>query len=230
MPLGAIATVVAGTALTIAIPVYSSGESGGAKLDWEAEEAIPDSKPAQLPGGGELKIEDATIASTRPNASNYRLYRIEATLAATGGNALPRTARCTIRVPATSLLTQSINVRASYPRPSEDDLTDQDVPANVVVQFNAKGNERVGVAIDDAFDEYTNVPGTVVEWAEYVQGRHQWRWKLPADSEETDLALSFASLWRTTGTPSGKIDCEAEPRSGQAAKVSTSGSIAEPPE
>jgi hypothetical protein len=205
-PLGAIATVAAGLLLTGVIAVVADPDKSGEFLNWDLSEEIEDSPVVGLGGGATAQIVGAGLASTRPNGSGYRLFRVDGTLRAEG-KTIPRRLECTVVVAEPALLARSLSGnRGSYPRPSNDeDVTLQNVPGAVVMDFNAKGSDAIAVALDDAILEYASVPGTIVEWITYEQGRQGWIWTLPKGTDEAEI--SFAAFWRTTGNPAGKIVC-----------------------
>ena len=83
MPTLAIATVVVGLVATAGAHVIENldlAESLDEYIEWEETGPIPDSSEAKLGRRGEIQITDATLAATRANASDYRVYRVAATL------------------------------------------------------------------------------------------------------------------------------------------------------
>ena len=204
VPRGAIAVVAVGLLACIAAALLTVGESsGGESLSWDVSGKIPDSAP------GPLRITDAAIDSTRPNASNYRLFRISGTVSADLGSfagAVP--VSCTVESGKRSVLGRTPGKRASYPLPSND-LATQSVPDQSIVRFNAKGTDIVGVPVSDAFTEYTNAKDAKVDWARYKPGRQTWNWLLRPARRTEPVTLSFATMWRTTTGPEGRIACTA---------------------
>jgi hypothetical protein len=205
VPRGAIVVIVVGLLACVATALLTVGESsGGESLSWDVSGRIPDSAP------GPLQITDAAIASTRPNASNYRLFRISGTVnadLASFSGAVP--VRCTVEAGKRSVLGRTPGKRASYPLPSND-LATQSVPDQSIVRFNAKGTDIVGVPVSDAFTDYTNANDAKVDWAHYKPGRQTWNWLLRPAKRSEPVTLSFATMWRTTTDPEGKIACSAQ--------------------
>lgn len=226
LPRGALAVVALGLALSLLAALLTIADTeGGARLDWERSGPIPGSRSVRLGTGGGLRIADAGIEATRPNASGYTLFRASATLTADlGGYSGRSQARCTVKVPKRTVLARTPGKRASYPLPSED-LRTQTVPELSVVRFNAKGTDTVGVEVEDAFDEFTNSPHVKVDWAPYQQGQQTWQWVLAPAERRQPVTLSFATMWRTTATPGATIGCSVSAGPDRA-RVATSGSLA----
>ena len=199
---------------------------GAAELDWERQVPLQDSKPAAIPGGGEMRITDAGIRVTEANASEYRLYRVAAVLTIDAGAAVGQgRARCLMRVPTRTIVAHTPNQRASYPRPSEeDDLIKQEVPERVLVEFNSHSTDLAVLDLGDAFESFTSERGVTASWVDFQAGRQGWIWGLPAGRPDKPLKLGFASIWRTTGTPAAKIACTVEIAAGTAT-VRTAGSL-----
>src|SRR5687767_12173075 len=131
MPTLAIATVAVGLVATVAAHVIENldlQESLDEYIEWEETGPIPDSREARLGRGGRIQITDASLAATRANASDYRVYRVAATLNITTGEPERRSnAACTIGVPRDVIFARTPGGRAVFPQPSED-LEIQDVP------------------------------------------------------------------------------------------------------
>src|SRR5690349_2064998 len=84
MPPLAIATVVVGLLATVAAHVIEHlhfRETLDEYIEWEDSGTIPDSPVKPLGRKGTIQITDASLAATRANTSNYRVYRVVATLA-----------------------------------------------------------------------------------------------------------------------------------------------------
>jgi hypothetical protein len=226
VPRGALAVVVLGLILSGLTALLTVDESsGGENIEWERSSSIPDSSTAKL-GDGSVRITDAGFEAPRANASGYSLYRVAGTLNVDLADFDGRAeARCTVDVPANAVLARTPNKRASYPLPSED-LRAQAVPELSVVRFNAKGTDVVGVEVEDAFDEFTNSPDVKVDWAPYQKGQQTWEWVLLPRQRTEPVTLSFATMWRTTGTPGAKLACTAE-AAGKTAHVGTGGTLSE---
>jgi hypothetical protein len=205
VPRGAILVVIVGLLACVATALLTVDQSsGGEDLTWDLDGKIPDSSP------GPLKVTDASISATRPNASGYKLFRISGTANLDLGSfagAVP--VSCTVEAPKRSVLGRTPDKRASYPLPSTD-LASQAVPDLSIVRFNAKGTDIVGVPVSDAVSYFTNANDVKVDWASYKPGRQTWNWVLRPAKRKEPVTLSFATMWRTTADPGGKIRCDAQ--------------------
>jgi hypothetical protein len=208
-PRGALAVVLVGLLATAAAARLSTeGPLGSTSLSWLERAALPASRPAALPGGGEMRLARAAISATEANGSGYRLYRVVATLRI-GPGASPKRGlvRCTVQVPAVrALIAHTPETRAAYPLPSTE-LSLQLVPGQASIEFSSAGAELARVGLGDAFRTFVNRPGVVVEWEPFEVGWQGWEWRLPPRRFHRRLRLSFASIWRTSGTPAARIAC-----------------------
>ncbi len=197
---------------------------GATELAWEAKAAIPDSRPAQIPGGGAAQIVDASLRATERNVSEFRLYRQAATLRI-GPDAAVGRARvaCVVRVPHDAIVAHSLEGIAAYPLPSEN-LVDQPVTERPLVKFNSHSTELARVELGDAFERFAARPGITLEWASYRPQRQRWEWGLPPGRSAAALELGFASIWRTTTTPAARIACTVTTGAGSTT-VRTSGAF-----
>jgi hypothetical protein len=227
LPLGALLTVAAGLALTVVCAFLANVDlATGERIEYESEAEVPDSRPAQLGGDGEVRIVGAGLAATRGNNSEFRIYRVTGTLRVDPGSSQRRIdADCAVRVPEGVILARTPGRRASFPQPSED-LRAQEVPEVVVLRFNAKGSDINGVELNDAFESYTNSEDVLVEWSTYEQGSHRWEWVAKAAKRNAPIVLNFASMWRTTSVPpAADISCQVAIADGEPARVSTGGQL-----
>jgi hypothetical protein len=226
LPRGAIAVVAIGLLVTVAAHLLTNVDlATGERLEYEESAEIPALQPADL-GDGRVQITQGAIDATRANTSGYRIFRISAGLEIDPGATRRRIdADCTTEVPDGVIIARTPGRRASFPQPSEA-LASQDVPEIVILRFNAKGSDVNGVELTDALDSYTNVPGVIVEWSPYRQGRHSWEYVFEAGEDSGPLEVSFASLWRTTTTqPAASIQCTVTEARGATARVQTRGSL-----
>ncbi|HEY2334239.1 MAG TPA: hypothetical protein VGH58_04425 [Solirubrobacterales bacterium] len=229
-PRGALIVIAIGLLATVAAALLSTSDksAGAASLEWEVEQGLPSSKPASVPGGGgTMQLVDAGLRGTGQNVSGYQLYRSAATLsiskrAPIGGGRVD----CKVLVPPRhTIVAHTPNNRGSYPRPSEEeDLIKQEVPEQVVVEFTAHGTDAAIVELGDAFNEFVDERGVTVSWAPFRIGRQGWQWGLPPGRPARQLDLGFASIWRTTGTPTAQISCTLTTSAG-ASTVKTGGSL-----
>jgi len=228
-PRGAIAVVVVGLIATLAAALLTTDAATGSatELFWEAKAPLPDSKPAPIPAGGAAQVSEAGIRVTEPNFSGYRIFRVAAVLKIGAGSAVGRgRVRCTARALGDAEIAQTPDLRASYPRSSEE-LIRQDLPERTLVEFNSHGTELATLPLGDAFDRFADERGIVVEWAPYRAGREGWQWGLPPGRPKQPLELGFASFWRTTGTPAARISCTIQTGSGSAT-IRIAGQLVEP--
>ena len=211
--IGLLATVVA------ALLANPNASAGAVALEWEQHAPLPDSRPAPLPGGGTIQLVEGGLRASGRNVSGYQLLRVAAVLSLSKGAAVGNgRATCTIRVPRLhTLVTHAPGNRGLYPRPSEgEDLTKQDVPSEVVVEFNSQGT-------------FVDEHGVTVSWAPFQIGRQGWQWGLPPGHPRRPLDLGFAAIWRTTAKPTVHVACAVTTSAGTA-RVSTVGVLAgEPP-
>ena len=227
-PRGALAVVAIGLVATFAAAFLATDESIGsaAELFWEAKAPLPDSKRVPIPGGGGMQLSEAGIRATEPNISGYRIFRVAAVLKIDAGAAVGRgRIRCTVQALSDAEIAQTPDLRASYPRSSEE-LIRQELPERTLVEFNSHGTDLATLPLGDAFDRFANEGGIVVEWAPYRVGRETWQWGLPSGQPSSPLELGFASFWRSTGTPAARISCTVETGAGKAT-VRTAGELAE---
>jgi len=208
MPRGAIATVVVGLIATVAAALLASdASSSAAELEWQRTAPLPASEAAELPGGGEMRLGDGQILSTRENAGESVLYRVSEVLDIRNGAAAPPVrVRCEIVGSGDAVVASTPDKRAAYPLPSEE-LTEQSPPEQSVVRFYSKGSDMTRVDIDDAFSAYTNRAGVLADWEEYREGRQGWFWDLPATRAGETVRLGFATVWKATPPFSADVAC-----------------------
>lgn len=231
MPRGARIVVAVGLFACIAAALLSdsNASSGAAALEWEGKQPLPDSRPAQIPGGGgAMQIVDAGLRATGTSVSGYQLYRVAGVLSIDKGAPVGNgRVICTIRVPTRTIVAHTPNNRGSYPRPSEEeDLIKQEVPERVVVEFNSHGTDAAIVDLGDAFKQFSGERGITVSWSPFEVGRQGWQWGLPPGRPATQLELGFASIWRTTSKPAAHLSCTLTTSAGTAS-VKTAGTLAE---
>jgi hypothetical protein len=226
-PRGALAVIAVGLLATVAAALLSTDESGGAwvEVEWAARGALPDSRPARIPGGGSMRLEDAGLRVTEANINGERLFRLAAVLRIDAGAAVGQArVGCTMRGGGAELARTGDN-RGAFPRStSEESLTKQEVPDRVGLKFHISGGEYASLELGDAFDSYTDLHGVVGTWEAHRPDSMGWQWGLPEGRPAELLALGFASFWKTTRAPSGSVSCALENAVGRAV-VRTAGSL-----
>jgi hypothetical protein len=225
-PRGALIVIAIGLLATVAAAVLSTDKPiGAATLEWIEEAPMAKSKPAAIPGGGEMQLSEAEMRSTEPNISDYTLFRVSAVLRIDAGSAIGQgRLSCAVQVPQRTLVAQTSKSRAVYPRSSEE-LFEQDTPETSLVEFSSHSTDLASVDVSDVFgNRYTTEQGIVVEWAPYRIGEQVWKLGLPSGRPKEDLELPFVSIWRTTTKPAARMSCTVENAAGSAT-VSTTGSL-----
>lgn len=226
-PRGAIAVVIVGLIATLAAAALATDESGGSwvEVDWAARGALSDSRPAAIPGGGSMKLEDAGLRATELNISGERIFRLAGVLRIDAGSAVGQArVDCTMRGGGAELARTGDN-RGAFPRStSEESLTKQNVPERVGLKFHISGGEYASLELGDAFDVYTPLRGVVGTWEKHRTTSMGWQWGLPEGRPEKPLTLGFASFWKTSKAPSGSVICTLENAVGSAT-VHTGGSL-----
>jgi hypothetical protein len=224
-PRGALAVIAVGLVACLAAAWLSTDKPiGAAELEWVEKAPLPDSTPVAIPGGGEMRLVEAGIRTSEPNAGGYTLYRVAAALDIDAGAAVGQgRVRCAIRVPRQTIVAKTPNSRASYPH-SSDELVKQEVPERALVEFNARSTDLAWLDLKDAIgDRFTDERGIVVEWAPFRIGQQVWKWGLPSGRPAETLRLPFASIWRTTTTPAAHIACTIETGAGRATAATKGG-------
>jgi len=216
-PRGALIVIAVGLFACLAAALASTDKPlTAAQLTWDEMAPLPDSRSVAIPGGGTMRIEQAGLRATEPNAGGYSLYRVAAVLNIRTGAAVGQgRVRCIMRVPTRTIVAHTTKQRASYPRPS-DNLIRQGVPDTALVEFNAENSDVAVVELEDAFDRYTGKTDITVEWTPYRPGQQGWDWGLPTGRPGKPLTLGFGSIWRTTATPAARIACTVETETGTA--------------
>jgi hypothetical protein len=226
-PRGAIVVVIVGLIATLAAAALATDESGGSwvEVDWAARGALPDSRPAAIPGGGSMKLEDAGLRATELNINGERIFRLAGVLRIDAGSAVGQArVDCTMRGGGAELARTGDN-RGAFPRStSEESLTKQNVPERVGLKFHISGGEYASLELGDAFDVYTPLRGVVGTWEKHRTTSMGWQWGLPEGRPEKPLTLGFASFWKTTKAPSGSVICRLDNAVGSAA-AHTAGSL-----
>jgi hypothetical protein len=231
-PRGALIVVAVGLIATLAAAALANENLSGdaVQLEWEQLREVPDSKPVAVPGGGggKMRLTDAGLRATGVNVSGYLLFRSTAVLridagAPVGGARI----LCAMRAPGGTEVAQTPQLRASYPR-SSDNLIDQETYDTSLVEFSSKGSGLAVVDIEDLPDAYATEAGIKLEWPTYKVGVERWRWFLPPGPPAEELVLPFATVWRATKVPTMEVSCTITTSAGSAT-VETAGAMGKLP-
>jgi hypothetical protein len=218
--IGLLACVVAAGAST------DKASGTAAELEWIQSKQLPDSPRKSVPGGsGEMRLLDAGILGTGTNASGYSLYRVAATLAIDAGSPVGGgRIVCSVSVPRGTEIAQTPELRATYPRSSEN-LVDQEVFEVSLLQFSSHGTDLAVVEMDDLFEDgFAGEEGIKLKWPTYEVGDERLEWFLPPHPPAERLVLPFATIWKTTKVPAADIVCGLM-ASGSFVSVRTSGAL-----
>lgn len=186
-----------------------SGES--ARLEWVKGGPVPDSKPAEVPGGrGSMQLIDGSIVATGTNVSGYALFRVATTLRVDAGSPVgDAQILCkTKAAPRTEIARSAEGLRALYPRSSESGIYSQGVPERLVMDFSARGGENVIVEAEDLrIRGFTTEKGVKLEWTEYKEGVEGLKYFIAGGKPTQDLDLPFFTIWKTTSLPAATVSC-----------------------
>jgi hypothetical protein len=232
IPRGALAVVAVGLLACVVAALVATSPTGGAaaQLEWVQQAPLPDSKAVSIPGGGgSMRLVEGDIRATGTNVSGYSLYRTAATLTVGAGAPVGRArVLCSAKVPHGTEVAQTPGSRASYPRSSEE-LSDQPVPEVVLAEFSSHGDNLAVLEFEDLFQNgFATEKGVKVEWPTYEVGEEHWEWFLPPGPPKQTLELPFASVWKTTKTPSVTLACTLTAGAGKAT-VRTAGALEHAP-
>jgi hypothetical protein len=214
--IGLIACVVA------ALATVGKGEGEAAYLEWVQASKPTASKPVQIAGGGgEMQLTEARIRATGTNVSGYSLYITGARLTVSAGAPIGDSQLlCTIKAPKGTEVAQSAgDLRATYPRSSDQGIYGQEVPETVLMDFSSKSNELASLEVPDRPLRFTTERGVKLDWPEFRVGEERLKY-LIAGKPEKDLVLPFFTIWRTTDVPSATIGCALKTSAGTS-RVST---------
>jgi hypothetical protein len=223
-----LAVVAVGLIACVAAWLLSTDEVGGSSvaIEWERRAPLPDSRPAAIPGGGSMRLEDGGLRATEENINGERIYRATSVLRIEAGSAVGQArVNCRMRGGRGAELGRTVNSRGAFPRSSgEYNLTKQEVPESVGVRLPIQGAEFASLEMGDAFEAFTDLPGVVVSWMSYRTDSQEWQWGLPEGRPQADLPLGLATFWRSAGKPAVTVSCTLENATG-AATVRTAGSF-----
>lgn len=223
--------VAVGVVATIAAALLATESVGGTsvKLEWSARTPLPDSRPAAIPGGGSMRLEEAGMRATEENVEGELVFRVASVLRIGPSSAVGQgRVRCQMRGGPGAELARTAGSRGAFPRSSgEYSLTKQDVPGSVGIKFHTRGAEYASLPLEDAFPAFTRLPGVVVSWSPYRPTHQEWQWGFPEGRPANPVKLGFASFWRTTRRPAAQIACTVTTSAGSSS-VQTGGSLRVP--
>jgi hypothetical protein len=210
-PRGALIVVAAGlvACLVAALAATGKGEGEAAQLEWVQTRAVADSDPAPVPGGrGELQLVENGIRATGTNVSGYSLFRVASTLRVSAGAPIGGgRILCTTKAPhGTEIGQTSGNLRALYPRSSENGIYKQEVPETVLIDFSSHSSELASLETTDLPSRFTSERGVKLEWPEYEVGIEHLKYFI-AGKPKQDLELPFFTVWKTTDVPTARVAC-----------------------
>ncbi len=210
-PRGAIATVIVGLMVTLAVIAIDLTKGGGTavEIEWDTVEAVDTPAPEELGSNGSFGLARTSIAAIAPIESGDLLFRIAGVVRVdSGGQAEPTGVRCDITSPAEdSRIAQTPGARAAWPRPS-DELQVQEVPEASVAIFKARGADALFLPIRDVFRQFTDSAAvTNVDWDEYEQRNQSIIWDMPAGTGTGAATLGYSVIFRTIEKPKAEIRC-----------------------
>ncbi|HWM64927.1 MAG TPA: hypothetical protein VNP96_13180 [Solirubrobacterales bacterium] len=227
-PRGALAVVAVGLVACAAAWLLSTDETGGSSvaIKWATRAPLPDSRPAAIPGGGSMRLQDGGLRATEANINGERVYRATSVLRIAPGSAVGQArVRCRTSGARRAELGRTVDSRGAFPRSTgEYNLTKQEVPGSVGIRLPIQGAEFASLELEDAFETFTDLPGVVVSWLPHRTDSQEWQWGLPEGRPQEPLGLGFASFWRTAGRISADVSCTLENDAGSTA-VRTAGSL-----
>ena len=228
-PRGALIVIAVGlvACLVAALASTGKGEGEAASLEWVQSAKGPDSSTVPVPGGkGEIQLTDTNIRATGTNVSGYSLYIVSTVFNVSAGAPIgDSSVLCAIKAPKGTEVAQSGgDLRATYPRSSEDGIYSQEVPEAVRMDFSSHGGELAELEVPDRPRRFTTEQGVKVEWPEFKIGEERIKYLIAGKPTE-DLALPFFTIWRTTDVPSAKFRCALETRTGKEATVDTQAAL-----
>ena len=210
-PRGALIVVAVGLVACVVAAVASTGKGEGeaAQLEWVQTRATADSSPVPIAGGkGEMQLVENGIRVTGTNVSGYSLFRVASTLRISAGSPIGGgRILCTTQAPhGTEIAQTSGNLRALYPRSSEDGIYKQLFPETVLIDFSSHSSELASLETTDLPNQFTTERGVKLEWPEYEVGVERLKYFI-AGKPRRDLELPFFTVWKTTDVPAAKVAC-----------------------
>ena len=228
MPRAVLVVIGVGLFFSLAAFALNRGDwEASADLEWMTVEEIQTPPPARLEGGGGIELTRATLSAIPATERGDLLFRVSGVLL------LDRpkgevSARCDISLPSSGKVARTPQLRAAWPRPSED-LRIQEVPELMVVDFSDDGAELLGLPIRDSFRRYTDSAAPVtVEWSGFADRRQNWVWAFPRGTGAGQATLGFAVVFKTYRRPKAKVVCRAAGSSVEAEAVQADWPVPDP--
>jgi hypothetical protein len=219
-PRGALIVIAIGLLACVAAALLATDKGSGdaASLEWVQAAPIPDSKPAQVPGGSQsMQLVAGEISATGTNVSGYSLFRVASTLRIEPGAPIgDGRILCSVSASRGAEIAQTAGgLRATYPRSSEAGIYSQEVPETVLLDFSARGSELAVLEGED-IGRFTTEKGVKLEWPEYKVGTEHLKYFIAGGKPKRDLALPFYTVWRATAIPAAEVACTLTTSAGEA--------------
>ncbi len=215
IPRGAIAVVIVGLFLTVAVIALNlRGQDPLTKLEWATTEEVKSSPTADFGGKGEFSLNRTTLAAIPPNGEGELIYRVSGDVVIDSAGKKPTRIACRFSAPgANTSVAKTRSDIAVWPRPS-DDLLVHEVPESLVVKFRADGNTVLEMPIRDSIRRYTNSASpTQTDWTNSPEdglGTQVSTWDMPTGTGPGAAALGYAVVFRTSIKPETDITCKAK--------------------
>jgi hypothetical protein len=203
--------VAVGLVATVAAALLANENLSGeaAALEWVQERPIPDSAPVKVPGGSgqTMQLTQGNMYAT--GISGYSLFSAGTVLRIEAGAPVGSSRiGCSQRASGGAEVAQTAHLRASYPRSSEKNLEEQELPeSGVQVEFSSHGTYSAEVQLERLPHRAATEAGIKLEWPSYRPGIERWHYFLPPGPPKSTLALPFVTVWRATKVPAVQISC-----------------------
>ncbi|MDQ3725869.1 MAG: hypothetical protein M3335_08300 [Actinomycetota bacterium] len=219
-PRGALIVIAVGLVACVvaALATTGKGEGEAAYLEWVQASPAKAAKPVAIAGGkGEMRLSDARIRATGTNVSGYSLFITNARLTVSAGSPIgDGRVLCAVKTKQGTEVAQSGgDLRATYPRSSDEGIYSQEVPETIYMDFSARGHELALLEVPDRPIRFTTEQGVKVDWPEFKLGEERIKYFI-AGKPKKDLELPFFTVWRTTAVPAAEIACTLETSAGKA--------------
>lgn len=221
MPRAALVTVGIGLFLSIAIFGLRFVDLGlSAEVEWAVTETVDTPDPVEVPGGTTLGLARTSVASIAPTDRGDLIFRVSGVVVASSRKG-PLRVRCDVAgTDPGTVIARTPRKRAAWPRPS-DELSVQEVPELLVVEFSASGAETLGLEVRDSVRRYTDSDRLVtVEWDGFAEDSQKWVWEMKRGTGGVPVTLGYAVVFKTTERPAASIECRASAADGREARVS----------